>query len=163
METCPCGSGRPYEQCCGPHHDGTSWPETAEATMRARYCAFVKHAFDFLERSLHSKARATYDRENARQWALGSEWLGLEIVATEAGGPADEEGKVEFIAKFKNADGAELEHHERATFVREHDRWAFLKGASGREPIKRAEDKVNRNGPCPCGSGKKYKKCCLGA
>ena len=22
-------------------------------------------------------------------------------------------------------------------------------------------DKVNRNDPCPCGSGKKYKKCCL--
>jgi len=22
---------------------------------------------------------------------------------------------------------------------------------------------VSRNDPCPCGSGKKYKKCCLGA
>ena len=22
--------------------------------------------------------------------------------------------------------------------------------------------KVDRNDPCPCGSGKKYKKCCLG-
>ena len=21
--------------------------------------------------------------------------------------------------------------------------------------------KIGRNGPCPCGSGKKYKKCCL--
>ncbi|PIS34833.1 MAG: hypothetical protein COT37_00570 [Parcubacteria group bacterium CG08_land_8_20_14_0_20_43_9] len=21
--------------------------------------------------------------------------------------------------------------------------------------------KVGRNGPCPCGSGKKYKKCCI--
>lgn len=25
----------------------------------------------------------------------------------------------------------------------------------------RAEPKVGRNDPCPCGSGKKYKKCCL--
>jgi hypothetical protein len=24
------------------------------------------------------------------------------------------------------------------------------------------EPKVGRNDPCPCGSGKKYKKCCLG-
>jgi preprotein translocase subunit SecA len=24
-----------------------------------------------------------------------------------------------------------------------------------------AENKVGRNEPCPCGSGKKYKKCCL--
>ena len=25
----------------------------------------------------------------------------------------------------------------------------------------RAPEKVGRNAPCPCGSGKKYKKCCL--
>jgi hypothetical protein len=29
-------------------------------------------------------------------------------------------------------------------------------------PIHREEAKVGRNDPCPCGSGKKYKKCCLG-
>jgi peptide deformylase len=29
------------------------------------------------------------------------------------------------------------------------------------EPIRRTESKVGRNDPCPCGSGKKYKKCCL--
>jgi hypothetical protein len=28
------------------------------------------------------------------------------------------------------------------------------------EPYVRAEPKVGRNDPCPCGSGKKYKKCC---
>ncbi|MFN3534047.1 MAG: preprotein translocase subunit SecA [Desulfatiglandales bacterium] len=28
------------------------------------------------------------------------------------------------------------------------------------ETMKRAEKKVGRNDPCPCGSGKKYKKCC---
>ena len=26
-------------------------------------------------------------------------------------------------------------------------------------PVRRAEPKVGRNDPCPCGSGKKYKKC----
>jgi len=25
---------------------------------------------------------------------------------------------------------------------------------------RREEEKVGRNDPCPCGSGKKYKKCC---
>ena len=25
---------------------------------------------------------------------------------------------------------------------------------------KSARDKIGRNDPCPCGSGKKYKKCC---
>ena len=29
----------------------------------------------------------------------------------------------------------------------------------GGVPTKREEDKVGRNDPCPCGSGKKYKKC----
>jgi preprotein translocase subunit SecA len=38
------------------------------------------------------------------------------------------------------------------------------KGAAGedkvRKPLKRTEEKVGRNAPCPCGSGKKHKKCC---
>jgi uncharacterized protein YecA (UPF0149 family) len=28
------------------------------------------------------------------------------------------------------------------------------------QPVIREEEKVGRNDPCPCGSGKKYKKCC---
>jgi uncharacterized protein len=28
-------------------------------------------------------------------------------------------------------------------------------------PLRRAQPRVGRNDPCPCGSGKKYKKCCL--
>ncbi len=30
------------------------------------------------------------------------------------------------------------------------------------EPFRREAPKVGRNDPCPCGSGKKYKKCCMG-
>jgi preprotein translocase subunit SecA len=33
-------------------------------------------------------------------------------------------------------------------------------GDGGKTPVRRAEKKVGRNEPCPCGSGKKYKKCC---
>ncbi len=29
-----------------------------------------------------------------------------------------------------------------------------------KNPVKRTHKKVGRNAPCPCGSGKKYKKCC---
>ena len=40
----------------------------------------------------------------------------------------------------------------------------FSAGGSGekpaRQPIKRSQAKVGRNDPCPCGSGKKFKKCC---
>jgi len=31
---------------------------------------------------------------------------------------------------------------------------------AGPRPVQRDEPKVGRNDPCPCGSGKKYKKCC---
>jgi len=33
-------------------------------------------------------------------------------------------------------------------------------GGGKRETIRREGKKVGRNAPCPCGSGKKYKKCC---
>ena len=32
-------------------------------------------------------------------------------------------------------------------------------GTTKKEPVKKAE-KIGRNDPCPCGSGKKYKNCC---
>ncbi|HER43390.1 MAG TPA: hypothetical protein ENO08_02915 [Candidatus Eisenbacteria bacterium] len=32
--------------------------------------------------------------------------------------------------------------------------------SAGTRPLQREEPKVGRNDPCPCGSGKKYKKCC---
>ncbi len=40
-----------------------------------------------------------------------------------------------------------------------------FEGEGGKKPkkvtvVKRKEDSVGRNDPCPCGSGKKYKKCC---
>ena len=33
-------------------------------------------------------------------------------------------------------------------------------GGERRQPVKRSGQKVGRNAPCPCGSGKKYKRCC---
>ena len=47
------------------------------------------------------------------------------------------------------------------------ERVAKITGTSGgsdesvkKQPIRRSAEKVGRNDPCPCGSGKKYKKCC---
>lgn len=37
------------------------------------------------------------------------------------------------------------------------ERWA----PPVKQPFERLETKVGRNDPCPCGSGKKFKKCCL--
>lgn len=38
--------------------------------------------------------------------------------------------------------------------------WNWLDGQEKQQPYVRSAPKVNRNDPCPCGSGKKYKKCC---
>jgi uncharacterized protein YecA (UPF0149 family) len=36
------------------------------------------------------------------------------------------------------------------------------KNAQKQEPYRRPAPKIGRNQACPCGSGKKYKHCCLG-
>ncbi|MEN8200737.1 MAG: SEC-C metal-binding domain-containing protein, partial [Thermodesulfobacteriota bacterium] len=58
-----------------------------------------------------------------------------------------------------------LEEERRRRLEAEQEQARLNKGAAGEEapaaqPEKREGDKVGRNAPCPCGSGKKYKKCC---
>ena len=43
----------------------------------------------------------------------------------------------------------------------EDKRKALTKEAKNMHTIVRSEKKVGRNDPCPCGSGKKYKHCCM--
>jgi SEC-C motif-containing protein len=45
-------------------------------------------------------------------------------------------------------------------FRKHGNRWVFVDGqiVNG-PPVRRTEPRVGRNEPCPCGSGKKYKKC----
>ena len=42
-------------------------------------------------------------------------------------------------------------------------KWTYSKdmGQCVVDQIKKAKVKIGRNEKCPCGSGKKYKKCCL--
>ena len=41
-----------------------------------------------------------------------------------------------------------------------YDEWDAFAGVGMNEPYQREKKKIGRNDPCPCGSGKKYKKCC---
>jgi len=38
--------------------------------------------------------------------------------------------------------------------------YSHTESGAAKQPARSAESKVGRNDPCPCGSGKKYKKCC---
>jgi SEC-C motif-containing protein len=67
---------------------------------------------------------------------------------------------VEFCCEY-DYDGEENRHHERAHFVRVDGQWFFSEGEMIRNrPLRRETPKVGRNDPCPCGSGRKYKRCC---
>jgi SEC-C motif-containing protein len=159
---CPCGSGTAFASCCGPYLSGTSFPDTAEKLMRSRYSAYTIHQIDYIGQTNDPRFRDSFDPEAALAWARESEWLGLEIVATREGKPGDATGEVEFKARYKR-DGKEHKHHEVSLFTwfSKDKRWYYTDGKDILEPI-RAEPKTGRNDPCPCGSGKKFKKCCGG-
>ena len=94
---CPCGSGKPYGECCEPIIKGTTKAPTAEALMRARYTSYVKQEIDFIINSCeHSDQIAEVDRKATEDWSKNSEWHGLRILRTEKGTEKDDEGIVEF-------------------------------------------------------------------
>ncbi len=79
------------------------------------------------------------------------------------------------LFKIKIADPSQLKHRQRTQNIRE-SRPDFviptIKGNENQEmyyntseevkveTVRREQPKIGRNDPCPCGSGKKYKKCC---
>jgi SEC-C motif-containing protein len=160
MDFCPCGSSKPYVDCCLPVMKGNKRAATAEELMRSRYTAYVKMELAWLRESLHPDHRADYDEAGSRAWAERAQWQGLEILRTDKGGPADEEGTVEFVATFTET-GVKQEHREVSSFRKTGGTWYFKDGKTlGPRPVVRQMPKAGRNDPCSCGSGKKFKKCC---
>ena len=160
MNSCPCGSGITYAECCEPVIKGVISAKTAEQLMRARYSAYTKVKTDFLLKSLHPDHRSNHDDNQTRDWAANSIWEGLEIINTENGGENDTHGTVEFIAHYTVKE-EKNRHHELASFIKHDDAWYFTDGAAvPPKQFVRISPKIGRNDPCPCNSGKKYKKCC---
>lgn len=158
MRHCHCGSGRTYDSCCGPVIDGERLAPDAESLMRARYSAYVEQAIDFLGSSLHPQQRHDWDQAATRRWAGGAEWLGLEILAIDVRGP--DETAIEFVARYAE-NGIKRRHHELSRFRREAGQWYYWEGELPKpETVRLEHRKVGRNDPCPCGSGRKFKKCC---
>jgi SEC-C motif-containing protein len=160
---CPCGLGPSLEACCGRYLAGAPAP-TAEALMRSRYTAYVVRDVAYVVATHAPAGRDGVDVEATRAWSERSSWHGLEVLATEQGGADDDAGVVEFVARF-SLPGAPVErHHERSRFVRAEEggvrRWYYEGGELVRpRPAVRDPRQVGRNEPCPCGSGRKFKKC----
>jgi SEC-C motif-containing protein len=103
---CPCGAGA-YEVCCAPLIRGQQLAPTAERLMRSRYSAF---ALAGVELAACGQTR----------------WLGLTVLASEAGDPGDAEGTVEFQARWSSR-GRSGVLEERSRFGRgPQGQWLYL-------------------------------------
>ena len=154
-ELCPCGTEKPYSQCCEPYILGEKIPATAETLMRSRYTAFSQQNNQYIIDTWH-KSTLPDDPKPAEDPNV--QWIGLKIIRTEAGDINDDRGVVEFRARCRiKGEAGGLD--ESSEFVKEDGRWFYVDG-SAIQPEKTRHNKVGRNDPCSCGSGKKFKKCC---
>ena len=89
--------------------------------MRSRYSAFALGIVPYLLRTWHPSTRP-------RRLALdGAEWRRLQIVDTVRGMVADDEGVVEFRARYRGSEGSGL-LHERSRFARVDGAWVYIDG-----------------------------------
>ena len=153
INDCPCGSGETFENCCGPLLAGTKNAATAEQLMRSRFTANVQGDGAYLQVSYHASTRPS---DAAVHF---NDWFSLQIFEVVDGGTEDETGLVEFRALYHQGTMQGV-LHERSRFCREDGCWYYVDGEILESSVTEPK-KVGRNSPCPCGSGKKYKKCCL--
>lgn len=147
-QKCPCGSGLALTVCCGRWLHGDAMAPTAEDLMRSRYTAYVLGLYDYLLATWHPSTRPA---------SLGGtelNWIGLKILTTSQGLTDDSRGIVEFAASYEDRGKGKC-LIERSRFVQENGQWLYVDGDCKVEPI-------GRNDPCPCGSGKNFKRCCAG-
>jgi len=122
---CPCGSGVPYDGCCGPLHDNRAQATTAEQLMRSRYSAYALGRLDHVFRTWHPATRPTEVEP-----VPGLTWTGLTVRCTELGQPGDDDGIVEYDAAYRTAAGPGVQH-ERSHFARRAGRWLYRDGDVG--------------------------------
>ncbi|MDF9828407.1 SEC-C motif-containing protein [Ereboglobus sp. PH5-5] len=160
---CPCGSGQTFGACCQPVLQRKRPAATAEALMRSRFTAHVVRDYKHLHLSYAGTAKKPYDEVRAKENTYDLEWTRLVIHSHEAvvnGNP--DSSTVEFTAYFLDEEKNEHPLQEKSAFTRTGGEWIYTRPIrTGPAPKVSATPKVGRNDPCPCGSGKKYKHCCL--
>jgi len=148
---CPCCSNLAYAGCCEPILNNHRRATTAEMLMRSRYTAFVRHHDAHILSSWHSTTRPkelNFDEHPVV-------WLGLEIHNCRNGLPDDNVGTVDFTVSYVE-NGQLCRLQEVSQFIKENDLWYYLQG-----DCEVKKEKIARNSSCPCGSGQKFKRCCL--
>lgn len=151
MKTCVCGTSETAEKCCELYIQKQGFAPTPEKLMRSRYTAYTQSNIDYIAQTMKGPAMKHFDPVTALQWAKEVQWIELKVLNAPEVKPGETKGFVEFIARYL-LNGKEHALHEISEFHREDGCWYYYDGIT---------PKINRNALCPCGSGKKYKKCCL--
>ena len=161
MDNCPCCSGRRFETCCGPFLANRSNPQTAEALMRSRYTAYALDDATYLARTGTRGLAGEFDEAAFRAHNSRIHWQRLTVRHTSGGGPHDAVGTVTFVAYYM-MDGVPHTLSETSGFIKRDGRWIYRDAPTAKaRSVPTDEKRVGRNAPCPCGSGRKYKQCCL--
>ncbi len=117
--------------------------------MRSRYSAYVLDDVAYLSQTWHPDFRP-------RELTIDPDirFIGLTVIASDQ---QDRQATVEFEARLL-ASGQVQAMHEKSAFVKKEGKWLYTTGEMlmpGFQPWK-----PGRNETCPCGSGKKFKRCC---
>lgn len=116
-ELCPCGSGKPLQQCCQLYLSGQTYPNSAETLMRSRYSAYVTGNLSYLRKSWHPDTCPELDADD-----LKTEWSRLEVIRSKRG---LKKSVVEFKAWYLE-DGAERALHEISLFKLHKKHWVYV-------------------------------------
>jgi preprotein translocase subunit SecA len=115
---------------------------------------------DYLRQSVNLRGYAQknptqeYKRESFAMFEALLDTINIEIVKSLSSVGINENTNADDVEQ-QNNEGAEAQHEELGTpGVDDHEVEAVEQ-----QTYQREEDKVGRNEPCPCGSGKKYKNC----
>jgi SEC-C motif domain protein len=88
--------------------------------MRSRYSAYAVGDLEYVWRTWHPRTRPEGLTES------GETWTGLEILDAAAGESGDDEGVVEFLARYRGRREGVL--HERSRFAVRAGRWFYVDG-----------------------------------
>lgn len=119
-EPCPCGSGKPYEKCCGPYITGAVLPPTAEALMRSRYTAYTLLDEKYLLDTWHSHTRPA---ELGMNKDKPTQWIGLDVKKHEM--QDETHATVEFVTRYR-LNGKAHKLGEVSRFTKENGRWLYV-------------------------------------
>ena len=109
------------------------------------FCAgIVSAATDLYPEEIYEEIKETFEKDMVDETILDLKFVDQKLA----------QGKEKVLAELQDKRNGPI-----VDTIKEMEWWAGFREPPQKQVIKK---KVGRNEPCPCGSGKKYKKCCGG-